>query len=39
MFRQILAAVLVVAAILTASAAVPGLLENVAVACTVGVDC
>jgi hypothetical protein len=38
MFRKILAAVLVVAAILTASAAVPGLLENVAAACPGGAD-
>jgi len=34
MFRKILAAVLIVAAIAAASAAVPGLIENVAYACT-----
>jgi hypothetical protein len=33
MFREILAAVLIFAAIATASAAVPGLIENVALAC------
>ena len=37
MFRKILAAVLIVTAIVAASAAVPGLLENVAHACPGGV--
>lgn len=39
MCRKILATVLVVAAFVTAMAAVPGLVENVAFACTKGVDC
>ena len=37
MFRKIFAAVLVAAAIACASAAVPGLIENVAFACPQGV--
>jgi len=36
MFRKILAAVLIVAAIAAASAAVPGLIDNVAYACSPG---
>jgi len=36
MFRKILAAVLIAAAIAAASAAVPGLIENVAYACPGG---
>ena len=39
MFRRILTAVLIAVALASASAGVPGLLENVAVACTPGVDC
>ena len=39
MNRRILTAVLIAVALASASVAVPGLLENVAVACTMGVDC
>ncbi len=39
MFRKIIAAILVVTAIAAASAAVPGLIENVAYACKVLVNC
>ena len=40
MFRKILAAVLIVAALIAASSAVSGLLENVAYACSTGsCDC
>ena len=41
MFRRILTAVLIAAALASATAAVPGLLENVAVACDrgSGVNC
>ena len=39
MFRRILSAVLIVVALASASAAVPGLLENVAVACERGSGC
>ena len=39
MFRKILAAVLIAVALVAASAAVPGLIENVAYACDRGNDC
>jgi len=39
MFRKILAAILIVAAIAAASAAVPGLIDNVAYACQITVNC
>ena len=39
MIRRILTAVLIAVALASATAAVPGLLENVAVACDRGSDC
>ena len=39
MFRRILTAVLIAVALASASAAVPGLLENTAVACDRGDGC
>jgi hypothetical protein len=39
MFRKILAALLIAAAIATATGAVPELIQNVAYACVVEVDC
>jgi hypothetical protein len=39
MFRKIIAALLIVAALAAASGAVPELIQNIAYACTVEVDC
>lgn len=39
MFRRILTAVLIAVALISATAAVPGLLENMAQACQMGVNC